>query len=695
MILFLLAYLGGVLTIVSPCILPVLPFVFARADQPFLRSGLPMLVGMAAAFSVVATLAAVAGGWAVEANELGRLAALALLAVFGLALVFPALSDHFTRPLVALGDRLSASADRGAADRKSTILPSLLLGVATGLLWAPCAGPVLGLILTGAALQGANAQTTLLLVAYAAGAATSLALALLVGGRVFAAMKRSLGIGEWVRRAVGAAVLAGVAAIALGLDTGFLSRVSYASTASIEQKLLDGLQPAPAAPAQSSVVMNGGAMMSANPGGGDNPAMMMKAKSADPIVIPNDAAAMMAANPGGGDNPAMMMKAKPTEPTAVMNGSPAMMSANAGGGENPAMMMKAKPTEPTVVMNGGPAMMAANPAMMMKAKPSAVEESLPVEGSVPSLSGAVEWLNSPPLTMEALKGKVVLVDFWTYSCINCLRAIPYVRAWADKYRDQGLVVIGVHAPEFAFEKNLGNVKKAVADLKIDYPVAVDNDYAIWRAFQNQYWPAHYFIDAQGRIRHHHFGEGDYDGSERVIQQLLAEAGKNASAGLVSVNASGVEAAADMKDVQSPETYLGYVRAENFASNGGAVPDARHIYELQEPRLNEWGVAGDWTIGRESAVLNEKGGSIAYRFHARDLHLVLGPGTSGAPIHFRVTIDGKAPGEGHGADADAEGLGVVTEQRLYQLVRQTGEVGDHTFKIEFLDPGVQAFAFTFG
>ena len=693
MILFLLAYLGGVLTIVSPCILPVLPFVFARADQPFLRSGLPMLVGMAAAFSVVATLAAVAGGWAVEANELGRLAALALLAIFGLALVFPALSDHFTRPLVALGDRLSASADRGAAARKSTILPSLLLGVATGLLWAPCAGPVLGLILTGAALQGANAQTTLLLLAYAAGAATSLALALLVGGRVFAAMKRSLGIGEWVRRAVGVAVLAGVAAIALGLDTGFLSRVSYASTASIEQKLLDGLQPTPVAPLQSSVVMNGGAMMSANPGGGNNPAMMMKAKPTEPTVVMTGGA-MMSANPGGSDNPAMMMTAKPVKPTVVMSGG-AMMSANSGGGDNPAMMMKAKPNEPTVVMNGGPAMMAANPAMVMKAQPDAVEESLPVEGGAPALSGAVEWLNSPPLTLEALKGKIVLVDFWTYSCINCLRAIPYVRAWAEKYRDQGLVVIGVHAPEFAFEKNLDNVRKAVLDLKIDYPVAVDNDYAIWRAFQNQYWPAHYFLDAQGRIRHHHFGEGDYDGSERVIQQLLAEAGKSASAGLVSVNASGVEAASDMKDVQSPETYVGYVRSENFVSNGGAVPDARHLYELQEPRLNEWGVSGDWTIGGESAVLDEKGGSIAYRFHARDLHLVLGPGPGGAPVHFRVTIDGKPPGDGHGADTDAEGLGVVKEQRLYQFVRQTGDVGDHTFKIEFLDPGVQAFAFTFG
>jgi hypothetical protein len=257
------------------------------------------------------------------------------------------------------------------------------------------------------------------------------------------------------------------------------------------------------------------------------------------------------------------------------------------------------------------------------------------------------------------------------------------------------VVIGVHAPEFAFEKNVDNVRKAVSDLEIDYPVAIDNDYAIWRTFQNEYWPAHYFIDAQGRIRHHHFGEGDYDGSERVIQQLLAEAGKSASAGLVTVNASGVEAASDMKDVESPETYLGNLRSENFVSNGGAVPDARHLYELQAPRLNEWGVSGDWSIGGESAVLDEKGGSIAYRFHARDLHLVLGPGSSGAPVRFRVTIDGKAPGEGHGADTDAEGLGVVTQQRLYQLVRQTGEVGDHTFKIEFLDPGVQAFAFTFG
>jgi thiol-disulfide isomerase/thioredoxin len=341
--------------------------------------------------------------------------------------------------------------------------------------------------------------------------------------------------------------------------------------------------------------------------------------------------------------------------------------------------------------------MAGNPTMMMKPKTAATQAAvLPVEGTLPSLSGAVAWLNSPALSAEALKGKVVLVDFWTYSCINCLRAIPYVRAWAEKYRDQGLVVIGVHAPEFAFEKNIDNVRGAVADLKIDYPVAIDNDYAIWRAFNNQYWPAHYFIDAQGRIRHHHFGEGDYDGSERVIQQLLAEAGKSTvSANLVSVSASGAEAAPDMDDIQSPETYVGYDRAENFASLGGAVQDARHVYTAPAPRLNEWGLAGDWTIGGEHAVLNEKGGSIVYRFHARDLHLVLGPGPDGKAVRFRITIDGAVPGDRHGADVDAEGQGVVTGERLYQLVRQSGAIGDRTFEIQFLDPGVQAYAFTFG
>jgi cytochrome c biogenesis protein CcdA/thiol-disulfide isomerase/thioredoxin len=611
MILFLLAYLGGVLTIISPCILPVLPFVFARADQPFVRSGLPLLAGMALTFAAVATLAAVGGGWAVEANQYGRTVAITLLAVFGIILLFPALSDRLTRPLVALGNRLSQSADEGAKAGGSTVLASLLLGVATGLLWAPCAGPVLGLILTGAALQGASVQTSLLLLAYAAGAATSLALALLVGGRVFTAMKRSLGIGEWIRRGLGAAVLAGVAAIALGLDTGFLTRISLGSTASLEQSLLDKLHPAPA-----------------------------------------------------------VADAQP-QSSAIMPGGPAMRT-------------------------GNPGIMSGSPAKTMKAKPEAQVEELPVEGALPALSGAVEWLNSPPLTRKGLKGKIILVDFWTYSCINCLRAIPYVKAWAEKYKDQGLVVIGVHSPEFAFEKNIDNVKKAVSDLKISYPVAIDSDYAIWRAFGNQYWPAHYSIDVQGRIRHHHFGEGDYDESEQVLQRLLAESGKtNVSSGLVSVNATGAETAPALSDVQSPETYVGYDRAEHFVSPGGMVQNIRHVYRAGMPRLNEWGLSGDWTVSGEHAVLNQKDGSIVFRFHARDLHLVLGPAVDGRPVRFRVTIDGAVPGSNHGTDVDADGQGVVTGRQLYQLVRQSGTITDHTFEIQFLDPGVQAYAFTFG
>jgi cytochrome c biogenesis protein CcdA/thiol-disulfide isomerase/thioredoxin len=647
MFLFLLAYIGGVLTILSPCILPVLPFVFARADQPFLRRGLPLLLGMAATFAVIATLAAVGGGWAVQANEYGRYAAIALLALFGVTLLFPELSDRLTRPLVALGGRLSESADRN--EHAGSVWPSLLLGVATGLLWAPCAGPVLGLILTGAALQGANVQTTLLLLAYAAGAATSLALALLVGGRVFAAMKRSLGAGEWIRRGLGAAVLVAVVAIALGLDTGFLTQISLANTASLEQSLVDRFHPAggkvDATPSSSVVMAGGGAMMMS----GNAPTMAMNG------------------------TPAGKKDAEP-QSSVVTAGGGAMMSANA----------------PTMAMN-------ANPAAMMKAAPAAAAaENLPVEGMLPPLSGAVQWLNSPPLTAESLKGKVVLVDFWTYSCINCLRSIPYVRAWAEKYKDQGLVVIGVHAPEFPFEKNIDNVKSAVARLKIDYPVAIDNDYAIWRAFNNEYWPADYFIDAEGRIRHHYFGEGDYAESEKVIQQLLAEAGKgNLPANVVSVSATGAEAASDEADVKSPETYIGYMRAENFASPGGAVSDAAHDYSVADLKLNDWGLAGAWTVGGQYATLDKKDGAISYRFHARDLHLVLGPGADGAPVHFRVTIDGAAPGESHGADVDANGEGVVTENRLYQLVRQTGPIVDRTFTIEFLDPDVQAYAFTFG
>jgi len=560
MTLFVLSYLGGVLTILSPCILPVLPFVFARADQPFLKSGLPLLIGMAATFAAVATLAAVGGGWAVHANQYGRIFAMILLAFFGVTLLSRSLADRMTRPLVALGDRLSQGAGSG-------IGASLLLGVATGLLWAPCAGPILGLLLTGAAIKGASASTTLLLLAYAAGAATSLAVALLIGGRVFAAMKKSLGAGEWIRRALGVAVLFGVVAIAMGWDTGILTRWSLGGSSRIEQSLLDRVQPA-------------------------------------------------------------------------------------------------KPVQ--------------------------------AEGQFPSLAGATLWLNSPPLTPQALRGKVVLVDFWTYSCINCLRSLPYVKAWAAKYKDHGLVVIGVHAPEFAFQRDPDNVRRAVHDLGVTYPVALDNNLAIWQAFDNNYWPAHYFIDAQGRVRAHHFGEGDYDGSEREIQSLLKEAGyAGVPGGIVNPNAQGAQAGADNIDMQSPETYVGYARGMGFASDHVAKDAASDYAVPGRLALNQWGLTGNWTIGPQMTVLNRAPGKISFCFHARDLHLVLGPAGGKTPVHFRVTLDDAAPGVDHGKDCDAQGLGVVTGQRLYQLIRQSGAIRDRTFAIEFLDPGVQAYAFTFG
>ncbi|HEY1721613.1 MAG TPA: cytochrome c biogenesis protein DipZ [Magnetospirillaceae bacterium] len=606
MLLFAISYLGGVLTILSPCILPVLPFVFARADKPFIKSGLPLLLGMAATFALVASIATLGGSWVVQANEYGRYVAIVLLAIFGITLLLPQIADRLTRPLVALGDRLSQS-----TGQEPSAVSSFVLGIATGLLWAPCAGPILGLLLTGAALQGANVHTSLLLLAYAAGAATSLAVALLIGGRVFTAMKRSLGAGEWIRRGLGVAVLCGVVIIALGLDTGFLTQVSLASTTGLEQSLVNTVK----APPQQS---------------------------------------MAAAEP-----------AQPTPPAAASVAPDATAAAATSA-----------PAEP---------------------KAAAAEPPLPVEGQMPALTGAVEWINSPPLTKEGLRGKVVLVDFWTYSCINCLRALPYIRAWAEKYKDQGLVVIGVHAPEFAFERKLANVHKAVDDLKIGYPVAVDNDYAIWRAFNNEYWPAHYFFDAQGRQRHHHFGEGNYDESEHVIQRLLAEAGNtNVSSGVVQVDAQGAQAAADKSDVKSPETYIGFDRADNFISPGGFAENKRHIYAAgKQPKLNDWSLTGDWTVSEEQAALDKQNGGIVFRFHARDLHLVLGPGVDKKPVRFRIMIDGASPGANHGMDVDASGRGTVTEERLYQLVRQDGPVEDRTFEIQFLDPGVHAYSFTFG
>lgn len=582
--LLFLAYLGGILTVLSPCILPVLPFVFARPDQPFRKSGLPLLCGMAATFTLVASLATVGGAWAVRANQFGRVAALILFGVFGLTLLFSSLAERLSRPLVQLGSKLS-----GNLDSSPSLLNSFVLGIGTGLLWTPCAGPILGLILTGAAVSGASPHTTILLLVYAAGAATSLALALLAGGRVFAAMKRSLGADLWIRRILGVAVLAGVAAVAFGVDHGVLTRLSLASTSSFEQRLV------------------------------------------------------ALAGPSKSESPPMKVDA------------------------NPAMMMSA----------GG--------------------NSAGAPDALPDLSGATAWINSPPLTPESLRGKVVVIDFWTYSCINCLRSLPYIQAWYDKYKESGLVVIGVHTPEFPFEKDEANVRKAVRNLGVDYPVAMDNDYRIWRGFNNRFWPAHYFIDATGRIRYHHFGEGNYEESEAWIRSLLEERNHQPPPNSVmKIAAIGSEAASDLQTVQSPETYIGYIRAKDFASPDGFNEDDAQLYRAPARlELNEWALIGRWKDESQIATALSVPAGIVYRFHARDLHLVLGPGSDGKPIRFRVTLDGKPPGDDHGVDTDANGYGIVTESRLYQLIRQKGGTRDRAFRIEFLTPGVQAFAFTFG
>jgi len=580
MILLALAFLGGIFTIISPCILPVLPFVFARADRPFRKSGLPLLAGMALTFTAFAAVATAGGGWVVRANQYGRAAALIVLAIFGLSLLWPALSDRISRPFVQVGSRLAVSSNSGS---DSGAFRPLLLGIATGLLWAPCAGPILGLVLTGTALEGASTRTVFLLLAYSAGATTSLTVALLAGGRVFAALKRSLKAEAWIRSILGVAVLAGVAVIAFGLDRGLLTQLSLASTSGFEQTLVDRFQP-----------------------------------NTQP------------------KNPSMMM-----------------MSSTASGS-------------------------AAGPQ------------------TLPDLSGAVAWLNSPPLNRDELKGKVVLVDFWTYSCINCLRTLPYIRAWAEKYKDSGLIVIGVHTPEFAFEKDPDNVRRAVRELNVTYPVALDNDYKIWKAFSNSYWPADYLIDSAGKIRYHHFGEGKYDESERQIQELLKDRnGPLSASGLVKIAATGAEAPPD-SDVESPETYAGYDRADSFMSPGGLSHDAPHLYSVPEHlELNQWGLSGTWTDRAQVASLDSAPGRIVYRFHARDVHLVLGPAPNGKPVRFRVRIDGQTPGLNHGVDTGAQGNGRITEHRLYQLIRQKNAIEDRTFEIEFLDPGAQVFAFTFG
>jgi hypothetical protein len=320
----------------------------------------------------------------------------------------------------------------------------------------------------------------------------------------------------------------------------------------------------------------------------------------------------------------------------------------------------------------------------------------PVEGELPAFDGATTWLNSEPLTRERLAGRVVLASFGTYTCINWIRSLPYVRAWADKYQDAGLVVIGIQTPEFEFEGELDNVQRAIKEMDVRYPVAVDNGYAVWKAFDNHYWPALYFIDAQGQIRHHHFGEGEYEESEMVLQRLLREAGADVGQGLVQIEPGGVEAAADWHSLGSPENYVGYGRANGFASPGGAVLDERHTYSVPtELRGNDWALSGDWTIGLVPARLNEAGGSLSYRFHARDLHLVMGPPVAHTPVRFRVTLDGEPPGPAHGVDVSADGNGTADYQRLYQLIRQPDPSDGRLFQIEFLDDSVEAFVFTFG
>jgi thiol-disulfide isomerase/thioredoxin len=317
------------------------------------------------------------------------------------------------------------------------------------------------------------------------------------------------------------------------------------------------------------------------------------------------------------------------------------------------------------------------------------------EGALPSLSGATQWLNSPPLTPAGLRGKVVLVDFWTYTCVNWLRTLPYVRAWAEKYRDQGLVVIGAHTPEFPFEADIDNVQWAVKQLDVSYPVAVDSKYGVWRAFNNNYWPAAYVADVNGRIRFHHFGEGAYDDTERVIQKLLGEGGHKTDNQLVNVNPRGLEVSADFGTLRSPESYLGYDQAQAFASADAAVRDAPHTYTVPRLSLNDWGLAGNWTVKGRAAVLNEPNGRIVYRFHARDVNLIMGVPPGSKPVRFSVKVDGKPPGDAHGTDVDAAGNGTASRQTTYQLVREQSRITDREFEIQFAEPGVEAFCFTFG
>ncbi|UHC20170.1 redoxin domain-containing protein (plasmid) [Methylobacterium currus] len=585
MTLALAAYLAGVLTLLSPCIVPVLPFVLARADRPFLTGTLPFLAGLGAAFVAAAGLATIGGGVVARLGTAGRFLGLSLLAVFAVSLLSPRASAWLHRPLVHLGEILSRRAagwlrpSRMPSGMPTGFLGSLFLGAATGLLWTPCAGPILGLVLTGAALNGSGWQTTALLTAYAAGAASALAGAAWLGGAVLARIRPHLGLGERLRRVAGAAMIAVLAAVALGADADLLARYPAAGTIAAEDALLAALRVEPA--------------------------------RAEPAAAPT-------------------------------------------------------------------------------------RSDWPVEGRLPSLAGATRWLNGEPQTAEGLRGHVVLVHVWTYSCINCIRTLPYLRAWAERYREQGLTVIGIHAPEFAFEHDVDNVAAAIRRFALPYPVAVDNAFQIWRGLRNSYWPALYVVDAEGRIRHHQFGEGGYDRSEAAIRDLLAEtAGRRAAGeGATQMRAAGAEAAPDLAHLASGETYLGADKAAHFASPEGLAPGPRS-YTPGRPRSNQWSLTGTWAVEPEYARLAAPDGAVTIRFRARDLHLVAGPGPDGRPVPFEVTVDGEKPGPDHGADAGPDGSGTLSETRLYQLVRQSDPARERLFAIRFRGPGARVYAFTFG
>jgi len=589
MALYLVAFAAGMLSVLSPCILPVLPFVFARQGQPSRHGSLPLLMGMALAFAAAASLAAAAGAWAVQLSQWGRGLALLGLGVFAASLLFPGLAAWWSRPLVQIGEKLAAQ------NPKQRWLHSALLGVATGLIWSPCAGPVLGLLLSGAALAGPGTATSLLLLSYAAGASLALWAALRISAGTMARLRAHWLPGERGRRAAGAAMLAAVLAVATGLDSRLLA----------QSGALSGL--------------------------GSN-----------------------------GLESSLLQAAMPSAQAAELAGNTAAQ-----------------------LSNGAP-----------------YTSSLPVESTRPSLDGGTQWLNAEPQSIPALRGKVVLVNFWTYSCVNCLRTLPYVNAWAQKYADRGLVVVGVHAPEFAFEKDRSNVEKALQQLKISYPVVQDNGFRIWRAFNNQYWPALYLVDAQGRVRHHQFGEGGYAATERALNELLREAQAPSAATLPASNANtvpdtgGLGMAADTASLRSPELYLGYDKGGSLRLAGRPAPDKPTDYQPAALRLNTWTLQGNWTLKPEFVQANNAGGRLALRFEARDANLVLGAAGPG-PLRFRLTIDGQPPGIHHGSDVDAEGYGQVDATRLYQLVRQQGPVKERTLEIEFLDAGAQGYAFTFG